>query len=43
MKFLLTNQETERLKFRQLEDSDFENWLELFRDDHTTQLLGMEE
>ena len=43
MKFLLINQETDRLKFRQLEDSDFENWLELFNDDETAQLLGMTE
>ena len=43
MKFLLINQETDRLKFRQLEDSDFENWLELFKDDETAQLLGMTE
>lgn len=41
MKFLLINQETYRLKFRQLEDSDFANWLELFKDDETVQLLGM--
>lgn len=43
MKFLLTNQETERLIFRQLEDSDFEYWLELFKDELTTKMLGMEE
>ena len=43
MKFLLINQETDRLKFRKLEDSDFENWLELFNDDETAQLLGMTE
>ena len=29
MKYLLTNQETERLKFRKLEHSDFEKWIEL--------------
>ena len=43
MNYLLTNQETERLKFRKLENSDFNNWLELFRDDETAKLLGMSE
>lgn len=43
MKFLLTNQDTERLKFRKLENSDFEIWKDLFKDDTTTKLLGMDE
>jgi len=43
MKYLLTNQETERLKFRKLEHSDFETWLELFKDEHATKMLGMSE
>ena len=30
MKYLLTNVETDRLKFRKLENADFETWLELF-------------
>ncbi|QDP85511.1 GNAT family N-acetyltransferase [Chryseobacterium sp. SNU WT5] len=43
MKFLLTNQETERLKFRKLNDNDFEEWQELFEDEEVTRLLGMHE
>jgi RimJ/RimL family protein N-acetyltransferase len=43
MKFLLSNQETERLRFRQLEPADFTVWLELFRDDETSKLLGMQD
>lgn len=43
MKLLLTNQETERLKFRKLENSDFEEWKELFYDDEVTRFLGMKE
>lgn len=43
MKYLLTNQETERLKFRKLEHSDFETWLELFKDEFATKMLGMSE
>ncbi len=42
MKYLLTHQETERLLFRKLENSDFDHWLELFDDEHTTKMLGME-
>jgi len=43
MKFLLNHQETERLRFRKLEQSDFEIWIELFKDEETTKLLGMSE
>ena len=43
MKFLLSNQETERLRFRKLEPADFTVWLELFRDDETSKLLGMQD
>ena len=43
MKYLLTNQETERLKFRKLEHSDFDKWIELFKDDYVTKMLGMDE
>ncbi len=43
MKYLLTNQETQRLKFRKLEHSDFDIWIELFEDDLTSKLLGMSE
>lgn len=42
MKFLLTNQETERLIFRKLENSDFEIWLKLFEDENTAKMLGMD-
>ncbi|MBO6185110.1 MAG: GNAT family N-acetyltransferase [Chryseobacterium sp.] len=42
MKYLLTNQQTERLYFRKLEQSDFENWLELFEDEQTSRMLGMD-
>lgn len=42
MKYLLTQQETKRLTFRKLQDSDFEDWLPLFEDEKTRQLLGME-
>lgn len=41
MKYLLTNQETERLMFRKLENSDFEIWLKLFYDEKVSKLLGM--
>ena len=43
MKFLLTNQESERLLFRKLEHSDFEKWLHLFADQNTAKMLGMSE
>lgn len=42
MKFLLTHQQTERLLFRKLEPGDFEKWLELFNDENTARMLGME-
>lgn len=43
MKYLLTNQETERLLFRKLEHSDFDKWLNLFEDENTAKMLGMDE
>ena len=43
MKYLLTNQETERLQFRKLKHSDFERWLNLFEDENTSKMLGMNE
>ncbi len=43
MKYLLTGQETARLKFRKLEHSDFDCWLELFKDEEVTALLAMSE
>ncbi|WP_411812218.1 GNAT family N-acetyltransferase [Chryseobacterium scophthalmum] len=42
MKYLLTNQQTNRLLFRKLERSDFENWLKLFEDVQTAKMLGMD-
>lgn len=35
MKYLLDNQETERLHFRKIQASDFNVWLEFFRDPKT--------
>jgi ribosomal-protein-alanine N-acetyltransferase len=32
MKYLLTGQESERLRFRALEETDFETWLDFFKD-----------
>lgn len=43
MKYLLTNQQTERLHFRTLEQSDFENWFKLFEDEQTARMLGMDD
>ena len=43
MKYLLTNVETDRLKFRKLENADFETWLELFKDEYASKMLGMDE
>lgn len=42
MKYLLTNQQTKKLLFRKLENSDFENWLKLFEDEQTAKMLGMD-
>jgi len=41
MKFLLTGEETERLKFRLLEPADFDTWIELFKDPASAGFLGM--
>ena len=41
MNYLLTNQETERLTFRVLEQSDFEEWMELFEDENVGMFLGL--
>lgn len=43
MKYLLTNQETERLIFRKLELLDFEVWKKLFEDEKTAKMLGMDD
>ena len=42
MKYLLENQETERLKFRLLTNSDFQVWSELFNDIKVSKVLGMD-
>ena len=42
MKYTLEGQETERLKFRLLKDSDFNEWSELFRDIAVSKVLGMD-
>ncbi|MBD3906997.1 GNAT family N-acetyltransferase [Chryseobacterium sp. Ch-15] len=42
MNSLLTNQKTERLFFRKLQLSDFEIWLELFKNEQTSRMLGMD-
>lgn len=42
MKYLLTNQETGRLKFRLLQESDFELWLPLFYGENVALFLGMD-
>ncbi|MBD8082615.1 GNAT family N-acetyltransferase [Chryseobacterium caseinilyticum] len=42
MKYLLTNQKTQRLSFRNLQPSDFQVWQELFKDEQTAKMLGME-
>ncbi len=41
MKYLLDGQETNRLKFRLLQDDDFEAWKELFSDGTAGGFLGM--
>ena len=43
MKYLLTNQETDRLIFRKLQNDEFNDWQELFDDHEVTRLLGMDE
>ncbi|UTW66508.1 GNAT family N-acetyltransferase [bacterium SCSIO 12643] len=42
MKYLLTNEETARLKFRLLEESDFDNWEPLFREKNVATFLGLD-
>lgn len=41
MKYLLTNQETERLKFRLLESADFDSWLGLFKVENIAKYLDL--
>ena len=42
MKYLLTNQETERLTFRLLKQSDFDAWLPLFDNKDAARFLAMD-
>jgi len=42
MKYLLTGEETERLKFRLLHPNDFNEWLTLFDETNVARFLGME-
>ncbi|MBN2348385.1 MAG: GNAT family N-acetyltransferase [Bacteroidales bacterium] len=42
MKYLLTGQETNRLIFRLLERTDFNSWLELFKDKTVAGFFGMD-
>jgi len=42
MNYTLNGKETERLKFRLLNDADFEEWTELFNDIEVSKVLGMD-
>ena len=42
MKYLLTGEESKRLKFRLLEKSDYETWLPFFEDKSVATFLGMD-
>lgn len=42
MKYLLTGQETERLKFRLLEQEDFDEWLNLFSAENVAEHLELD-
>ena len=41
MKYLLTGQETERLKFRLLKSEDFDSWINLFKADNVAKYLEL--
>jgi len=41
MKYLLTGQETDRLRFRPLTRDDYNTWLEFFKNDSVGGFLGM--
>ena len=41
MNYLLTNQQTQRLKFRTLDESDFDTWLEFFKNKQCIINVGM--
>ena len=42
MKYLLTGQETERLKFRLLKSEDFDSWVSLFKADNVAEFLDLD-
>jgi len=42
MNYLLTGEETERLTFRVLEESDFNDWLPLFNKKEAALFLGLD-
>ena len=42
MKYLLTGQETERLKFRLLEQEDFDEWMNLFIAENIAEYLDLD-
>ena len=42
MQLLLENEETERLKFRRLEKTDFDDWVSLFFNENDVKFLGMD-
>jgi len=43
MKYLLDNQESERLKFRLLDQTDFETWMEFFNNYDASEFFGMQD
>jgi RimJ/RimL family protein N-acetyltransferase len=43
MKYMLENEETERLKFRRILDTDFEEWTKLFDHPDSIRFLGMQD
>jgi len=42
MKYLLTGQETERLKFRKLQPDDFDTWLPMFKANNIAKFLDLD-
>jgi ribosomal-protein-alanine N-acetyltransferase len=42
MKYLLTGQETERLKFRRLKSGDFDAWVDLFKANNVAKYLDLD-
>ncbi len=43
MKYLLTGQETERLKFRLLRSDVFDSWINLFKADNIAEYLELDQ